>query len=252
MINKSHCNVILILLILSVFSSCETKYIEPDLTSWNSYLPVKEGNYKTYNIDSILIYKVGVNVHIDTISGILSEEIKNVHAIDSSNFNFEIWRTYYNKLHGAENAVTKIWKVDVQNGRWIQNEENLEFHLINLNMDLETRWKSTLFNPEDIVEYIRQNPISPYILWDSKLNVVTATSDSDLTKYDQLLHLERASFTESLLEYRQVDEYYAKDIGLVKSERWILDTQCISCPVDDWVARAEIGFILKQILIEYN
>lgn len=250
--NKSVFFVTLVLLAFTIFQGCETEYIEPEQTSWHSYLPVKEGSYKKYEIDSILIYKTGLIVRKDTISGVLTEEIKNLQTVDSLNFNFEIWRTYYNDLQGSENATTKIWKVEVQDGRWIQNEENLHFHLLNLNMELGTRWKSTLFNAEEVVEYIRQNPINPYILWDSKLNNSSISDDPDLTDYDELLHLERASFTESLLEYRQVDEYYAKNIGLVKAERWILDTQCISCPTDDWVSRAETGFILKQFLIEYN
>lgn len=250
--NKSIYLFVIIFLILSGLLSCETKYIDPEIISWNSHLPVKEGSYKKYSIDSILIYKEGINVRKDTVSGILSEEIKAVNFTDSLNFSFEIWRTYHNILEDAENAKTKVWKVDVQDGRWIQNEENLRFHLLNLNMELGTSWKSTLFNPNEVVEYIRQNPVSPYIQWDSKLHWIEAPSDPDLKDHNQLLHLERASLTGSLLEYRQVDEYYAENIGLVKTERWILDTQCITCPTDDWVSRAETGFILRQILIDYN
>ena len=59
----------------------------------------------------------------------------------------------------------------------------------------------------------------------------------------------------SLIERRYAIEYYAKNIGLIEREWWILDTQCRgdlnNCIGIDWAIKAEKGFIIKQKLIHY-
>lgn len=56
---------------------------------------------------------------------------------------------------------------------------------------------------------------------------------------------------ENLIEYRYGIEQYAKNVGLVYRELWILDTQKID-PTLPWKQKAEKGFILKQKIIAHN
>jgi hypothetical protein len=59
--------------------------------------------------------------------------------------------------------------------------------------------------------------------------------------------------SENLIELRLAHEKYARGVGLVYRELWILDTQCIEdCIGMTWEQKAEKGFILKQTLIDHN
>ena len=59
--------------------------------------------------------------------------------------------------------------------------------------------------------------------------------------------------SENLIELRQSQEKYSKNVGLVYREMKILDTQCIiECENMIWEDKAEKGFILKQEINDFN
>ncbi len=232
-------------------SSCETTFYDEIENRANSaYFPFQEGKFRLYQLDSIRFYPDGPNTVIDTTSGILKVEFRNVNYESTSHVKFEIWRTYTSDF-GSE-SQTEVWSGEIENGKWYQNERNLRFFLINFDAEAGDRWESVLFNPSDVTETVGQSPILPYIEWESRLVTKEEEVQIENFEFTNVLHLERAALTNSLLELRMNDEWYAEEVGLVKSERWILDTQCITCPEDDWAGKAEIGYIVNQRLLEYN
>jgi hypothetical protein len=63
----------------------------------------------------------------------------------------------------------------------------------------------------------------------------------------------READSENLIELRRSRVKYAKGIGLVYRELWVLDTQCIEqCDGKPWEEKAEKGFILSQTITAHN
>lgn len=242
----------LLLLVILAGTSCETKfYDEIDNRANSEYFPFKEGKYRVYRVDSLKFYPDGPVTIIDTTHGILREETRNLKYISKNHVTFEIWRTY-EALGKESDAVTRVWSAEIEDGKWFQNEENLRFFLVNFDADVSDRWESLLFNPSNVTEIIGQSPILPYIEWRSRLVSKEEILQSDSFEFSNALLLERAALINSLLELRMCNEWFVKGVGMVKSERWILDSQCIACPEEDWAGKAEIGYIVKQELIDYN
>lgn len=233
-------------------TSCETTfYDEIERGAAADYFPFREGQYRLYQVDSLRFYPDGPVTVIDTTRGTLREEVRNITYISPSHVHFELWRTYRSQ-DGGSDPVTRIWQAEIEDGRWFQNEENLRFFLIDFDARVNDRWSSLLFNPAYVVERVGQSPILPYIEWRSRLVSQEEELVLDNFTFHEVLQLERAALTNSLLELRTCNEWYVRGTGLVKSERWILDSQCIECPQADWLGKAEVGYMVRQELMEYN
>jgi len=80
--------------------------------------------------------------------------------------------------------------------------------------------------------------------------------------FDDVLTVQLAD-SDSEIEYRYGIEKYARGVGLVYRELWILDTQCkgccnapdgtipVECTILPWEERADEGFIMIQKYAEY-
>jgi len=70
------------------------------------------------------------------------------------------------------------------------------------------------------------------------------------TNYQDVLTIQQGEFN-SDIERRYAVEHYAPNVGLIKKEMEILDTQCV-CPGETWIEKAEKGFTLVLELVEHN
>ena len=75
--------------------------------------------------------------------------------------------------------------------------------------------------------------------------------------FDSTLIITEANYTD-LIERRYSRAWYAKHVGLVQREQWILDSQYCAqtptpadCQTRPWDLKAEKGYILRQVVIAY-
>ena len=86
--------------------------------------------------------------------------------------------------------------------------------------------------------------------WNYRLREFAVADTIGGMNYDEVMVIEQAN-NENSIELRRAQEKYAKGIGLVYRELYILDTQCIAdCEGQTWEEKAEKGMILKQTLIQ--
>jgi hypothetical protein len=76
--------------------------------------------------------------------------------------------------------------------------------------------------------------------------------------FDSTLLVTEADET-NIIERRLSQARYAKHVGLVWREQWILDSQYCNqtpppadCDTRPWALKAEKGYILRQVVLEFN
>ncbi|MCC6724075.1 MAG: hypothetical protein IT258_06155, partial [Saprospiraceae bacterium] len=88
--------------------------------------------------------------------------------------------------------------------------------------------------------------------WDYRILQAGEAASFGALQFDETATVEESD-SENLIELRRSMSTYAKGIGLVYRELWILDTQCLeNCVGQSWEEKAEKGFILKQTITNYN
>jgi len=115
---------------------------------------------------------------------------------------------------------------------------------------LNKRWNGlSLFNPDDFIIQVRNEPISVYKDWTDFRVIKTGETLTigDMHIHDVITILQVDM--ENAIERRYSVEKFAPDIGLVYREQIILDTQNISNA--PWEEKAERGYILRWELLSF-
>ena len=115
-----------------------------------------------------------------------------------------------------------------------------------------TTWDGNQFD-ESIQSSVAQQIVRIYRDWEYEVLATDATATVDGVTYEDVLEIQQAEF-ETVLELRRSKEQYVRDIGLVRREMEIFDTQCIdpACQQQPWLEKAEAGFQLVQTLVDFN
>ncbi len=238
------------LFILSLFfSGCvdeRSNNLDPSLFGYE-YYPIEVGKYWIYQMDSTIIDDGG-NTRIENTS-FIKEEIIDTFQNNLGEAIFVIERSGSSTVDGNY-VVTDAWTAEFNDDRAVKTEENLRFIKLIFPADIDVNWQGNQFD-ELIQVDVAGEQIWVYKDWgDYHIIATNSITWSNGVKYDNVIIVQQADF-ESEVERRFSKEYYAPNVGLVRREMTILDTQCL-CPGDTWEEKAQAGFILKQQLIETN
>lgn len=102
------------------------------------------------------------------------------------------------------------------------------------------------------------NAFRPFINWHYKVDSIDLPAIIGNFVFDSTLVITEADDT-NIIERRFSRSWYAKNVGLVQKEQWILDSQyCNQLPTPPdcaslaWWLKAEKGYILRQVVIAFN
>lgn len=234
---------------LCVFHSCsEEKTIELDESIYGyHYFPLDIGKYWVYQIDSTIVDDAGSTI-LKTTSYV-REEIESMYINENGVEEYRIERSYSKDLNG-EYIVTDAWKAERNDSYASKTEENLRFIKLIFPIVKDADWSGNHFDELTRID-IAGERIWVYKDWGNyRIESRGKTIEVKGETYENVVEVLQSDF-ESDIERRYSKESYAPNVGLVKKEMIILDTQCI-CPDDSWFDKAEAGFILTQSLVEYN
>ncbi|MEE9374202.1 MAG: hypothetical protein V3V00_14205 [Saprospiraceae bacterium] len=128
-------------------------------------------------------------------------------------------------------------------------ENNLyDDRIINVSFPVaeKKQWDGLALIGDSKMKDINGEKIDFYSNWDFEIVEVGAPYDV----YDDVITISQADH-ENALQKRNSVEIYAKGIGLVSKEQWILDTQCLDdCAGQNWEKKVHNGIILKMNLVE--
>jgi len=170
----------------------------------------------------------------------------------------QIYRSYRRDTNQAVELL-RVWSAKIADYQVQSVEENMRFLRLVFPVRAGKTW--------DGITYLRTDTVVPYNdRTQETINLFKDWGDFSLTNIDQPMTINGLYFPETVtvlqvdktnnIERRYAIEVYAKNVGLVFKEMWILDTQCggniANCLGQGWEEKAEKGFILRQQVVGYG
>lgn len=235
---------------LLFFAACKNTPddFEPELGL--EYFPLEVGKFIEYQLDSTIFDPNGdTTVYTSTTFG--KEEIVDTLTDNNGNLLFKI-EHFERAADTLPWDIKKVLTVSVQENQAIRTEDNLRFIPLTFPVEKSTTWNGNIHFNEDLIVYVAGESIEMFKGWKYRVKEVGEPLTVGNFQFDKTATVEEAN-SENLIELRKSSAIYAKGIGLVYRELWILDTQCIDdCIGKPWEEKAEKGFILKQTILNHN
>ena len=221
------------------------------------YYPIEEGKYRIYQVDSI-VYNAFICQTL-TNSYQIKEVTGNVIIDGEGEKAYAVKR--YKRLNGnAPWKLEEVWTEKIQQQQLQRIENNQRWVKMVFPIQEQQMWDGLSYIKSDTSFEISGSSIQIYKDWGDFEYQKTGSSFVDTSQtvpaiYPDVVEVAQAD-AENQIEKRYAKEVYAKNIGLVYRELWILDCQAAGCGAcqynTPWKERARKGYILVESLIEHN
>ncbi|MEK7253300.1 MAG: hypothetical protein AAB316_01025 [Bacteroidota bacterium] len=239
-----------ILSLLCLLASCKEEADPFQADFGYEYFPLEVGKYLIYEVDSTIYDPTGDTAVFFSKTQV-KEEIVDTLSDNLGNQLFKIER-FERTADTLPWQVTKVFTASIQNNQAIRTEDNLRFIKMPFPLRDGASWNANIHFDPSLIVTVAGESIEMFKGWSSKIESVGEADTVGILQFPEVVTI-RLADEENLIELRRGFEKYAKGIGLVYKELWILDTQCIEqCEGQPWEEKAEKGFILRQKLVGYN
>jgi len=240
----------LLLITVSFFPACKEKADDFKVDFGFEYFPLSVGKFIVYEVDSIIFNPTGAT-RVDSSKTFFKEEVVDTLLDNEGNVLFKIER-FERKSDTLPWQISKVMTASLQDNKAIRTEDNLRFIKMVFPVEQNKSWNGNVFFDPGLIINIAGETIEMFKGWSYRMDAVGVSEVIGDLAFDDLTTVSMAD-VENLIELRRATEKYAKGIGLVYRELWILDTQCIEqCAGQSWIEKAEKGFILKQKVLDFN
>ena len=140
----------------------------------------------------------------------------------------------------------------------MRTEENLRFLRLIFPLDEGRSWDGHVYFDENREIEIAGERMQPFRNWNYEVDALDVPGAVGAFTFDSLLVVIEVD-DNNAIERRLSRVVYAKNVGLVEREQWILDSQycnqtpppsdCLTLP---WEQKAERGYILRQTVTGFN
>lgn len=252
---KSSLNLYILLLcsLSFLYFSCSEGTVTDDfdLEMGFEYYPLEVGQYHIYEVDSTTYNPEGSGIEQLSSKTFVKEEIIDF-SIDNVGDTIYVIERYEKKDLAAEWEIRDVWSTKVYDNRAEKTEENLKLIKMIFPLQEGLDFSATLFIDDNTSILVAGETIDAFKNWNSEIQQVGVAESIGTYSFDEVTTINYAD-DENLIEKRFAQSKFAKGVGLVYSEEWILDTQCLAdCEGQSWEDKAEKGYILRQTLLEYN
>lgn len=241
-------------ILFSIFALTFLASCTPELEDYQGnlegpkYFPLTVGNTWIYRVDSVIYDNQGLK--IDSVFQFIKETITGKYVDEAGDEVFRIERSARD-ISGGGWEVISIWNASKNEKAAYRTENNLKFLKLTFPLTLNKSWEGNIFFPSDIVVRIAGEPIKMYQNWGKyKYTAVNENLMLEGNVYQNVTTVLQSDM-ENKISKRYSVEKYAKDLGLIYKEMWILDTQK-SESAAPWEVKAEEGFIMKKSLVSFD
>lgn len=235
--------------------SCNDERIDPSPVDF-SYFPLEVGSYIIYELDSV-VYD-DFNDIVTTRSLLVREIIESVFVDASRDTSFRVERQYReNEMSVWGSAGYDIWFAAIEGNNAERIEENQRYIVLSFPLRVGKTWNGTQHinvDPDGELGYLDD--------WEYRITSLDVPMMINGISFDSTVTvIEQAVGTAiDTIGSRAV---YARNVGLVFKELYVLETQCTDCDPGDvacviacqqmpWEDKAEKGFIIRQRILEYG
>lgn len=238
--------------ILSVllFASCKTESDDFDRDFHFDYYPLEVGNYWVYQVDSTIYDPTGDTL-ISHSHSFLKEVVQDTFTDLTGNTIYRI-EQFKRSADSLPWIINKVIAASIADNKAIRLEDNFRFIKLTFPLRKNNSWDGNVYFDPSAKVTVAGETLEIFKSWSYRVLNIGEPDTIGGNYFPEIATIQNAD-NENLIELRQAHEKYAKEIGLIYRELWILDTQCIEdCIGMAWEEKAEKGFILKQTIIDYN
>lgn len=250
---------LLFLLVVAWIAGCVDDPVDspyPDFT--REYFPLKIGSYIIYQVDSIVFDDAPGGNKQDTNRFQLKEEIAGAELAEQGDSVFIIHR-FTREDENQPWVLADVWTASTSGTEALRTEENLKFQKLSFPLKFGKRWEPTSYiNPRTSV-LIGTEFLEAYEDWEAKvLSFDKAGSIGNFNFPDSTVMVVDQTNMDDGTEKRYVHETYVRNIGLVARVDSILHSRCLElgdfgpCLGKPWIEHASKGYILSQVMIDYQ
>lgn len=234
--------------VIFLFVSCGDDTILPvsEVDRGLEYHPIGVGKFWTYQVDSLVIINAGTSTREST--NYIRESLKSSFLNPNGDTTYVLERAVGSSPLGPFSA-TDLWKLERTDDRLVRIEENLEFVKILFPIKEGTNWQGNQFD-EQIESTVSQQKMRIFKGWEYEVISDNEQAVIDGITYDSVLNIQQAKLS-TFVELRESNEYYAPNVGLIRREMQIFDTQNHR-PNEPWENFASRGFRMTQTLVDHN
>ncbi|MAT53356.1 MAG: hypothetical protein CMN32_02665 [Saprospirales bacterium] len=238
------------LLTIALLASCKTEQDPFDRDFGFDYYPLEVGKSMIYQMDSTIYDPTGDSMLIHSTS-FLKETVVD-SFIDLTGTPVYRIEQYHRAADTLPWVINKVVTASITNNQAQRVEDNLRFIKLTFPVRENNSWDGNVFFDSGTKVTVAGETLEMFKSWSYRIIEKDHPESIGAFSFPEVVTVQNAD-SENLIELRLAHEKYARGVGLVYRELWILDTQCIEdCIGMTWEQKAEKGFILKQTLIDHN
>lgn len=235
---------------IAVLGSCKDTPDDYQTVLGEEYFPLEVGKFVEYEMDST-IYDPNGDSTVSVSKTLLREEVVDTLVDNNGQLLYKVER-YERASDTLPWVIKKVLSVSIQANQAIRSEDNLRFIKMTFPLKKGNSWDGNIHVQENMTVTVAGEVMEMFKGWNYKVTDLGEPVSVGSFQFDETLQIQEAE-NENLIELRRANAIYAKGIGLVYRELWILDTQCIdNCTGQPWEEKAEKGFILRQTILNHN
>jgi hypothetical protein len=229
-----------------------------DPTAQHPYFPLETGRFVEYKVDSVIFdFAPGGGTRIDSSTTLVREQVGDTLTDNNGDVLYRIER-FERPNDAAPWAFKRVETTSRNTNQAIRTEQNLRFLKLVFPMERRTEWNGNLWIETNREIEVAGERIRPYDNWLYEVDSIDQPNVIGPFVFDSVLTISEVEEFNAI-EYRFSRVKYAKGIGLVWREQWILDSQyCneeptpVDCLTRPWLDKAERGYIIRQIVTNFQ
>lgn len=242
-------------LLLLAFAACERVedpfQLPPDDTA--AYYPIEIGKFWEYVVDSTTFNE---NLPVP-----VSRDTYYVKEIVTDTFLDLEQHPWYRIERFERTSDTLPWEIKqvvaatIRDKEALRLENDLTFAKLIFPLKPFVKWDGNkYFDPYTPVPISGQSVEMFNLGWEYQVISIGNPEVIEGIPYEEVAVIQQADLDDDQFIKRFAREKYARGIGLVERELWILDNEDTTASVlaKPWIEKAQKGFILKQTLVRTN
>ncbi|HRK27500.1 MAG TPA: hypothetical protein PK239_09450 [Chitinophagales bacterium] len=229
-----------------LLSGCTEETEDITLEYGYAYFPIDSGHWIIYAVDSV-IYSTFLSGGVDTVSLQIKEVFTNPFTDNEGRPAITIERyARYADTIAWDKLIPTVWYAAKNN----QKAERKEGELRYLNMVFPalqgTKWMGNAYINTN------QDATAVFANWQYTYTEVDVPKTMGTLSFSQTATIVQNDY-EDLVNKIYSREVYAKNVGMIEKERWLLQlgTNDITSPLP-WPQRAQRGTLVKMRVIDYK
>lgn len=208
------------------FDACKTTEDNFNTDLGHSYMALEVGHFVEYQVDSSIYDPTGDST-VSFSHSYLRDIIVDTLRDNIGNLLFRTER--FVRKDTFENwEILKVFTQSIQGNQGIKTIDNLRYIKLAFPLQQFNSWDPLVHIDKSTQFIVAGETLEPFRnnVWRSRILSVNEPDTVGTLKYDEVLNLQEVDTDgESTIDLRISTEKYARDVGLIYKEQWILDTE---------------------------